>query len=705
MKKAATLLLTFILLFSVSSCNGTSNNTPPTESLTAPPTPTVESQPQQQEPQPENGQPTPAPEQILTNGKYHKMERVELTTVRYTLYNYWGDTVFSETIDRPIEISMLGRYIIDVRIGMGTGITTHRYYDVRDSFSNTKEYSYVIASSENLVAYLDGELNSRKVVVKSIFDDTFYKDFEVALAETPMPVSSAALSSDTLYMNYNENTETQCRVLLRFVETERDPFADYSSLLEFTQDLCATATHYDDTVNYAEVFGITDAQETEWLGRLLSSLLSLFHGYEHREFVSSIGYDVRDLNGDGVEELVLLRADYEVIAIFTKVNGKPFLLDNYWERRNCTVDHKGLLYINGSNGADASSRQVYRIAEDGASLELIAEFGTDGYEWVDNASVQKYYELVSGERVAIEELDYQLLCQQYPYAGTLATQELSGLTFTQIGFVTATERETANQAYIDVLENQAKVYHTETNEYVYLTDCKTPYENTPLSAVSNLSYALVDLDGDLLNELIIDCGDLLILRYYEGTVYLYPFVFRNMYDLNTDGSYTWSHNGADFEHGQGLIYFDGTTLKTYELWSIVNDGTPNAVYYIGDRQVTQDELTAYVNATQRTKITFAPLDLSAIGTISLQEALELASKYWNVTDGYTEGALGKRIVHRLVPLADSGNGLRYYRIAWIWEYSSSVDNYASVSHFYCHQILLVDAITGTCTLYTEPTSK
>jgi hypothetical protein len=57
----------------------------------------------------------------------------------------------------------------------------------------------------------------------------------------------------------------------------------------------------------------------------------------------------------------------------------------------------------------------------------------------------------------------------------------------------------------------------------------------------------MDVDGDSISELVIDCGDTLILRYYEGAVYVYSFTFRNMYQLNTDGSYDWNHNGRNFE--------------------------------------------------------------------------------------------------------------------------------------------------------------
>ena len=91
-------------------------------------------------------------------------------------------------------------------------------------------------------------------------------------------------------------------------------------------------------------------------------------------------------------------------------------------------------------------------------------------------------------------------------------------------------------------------------------------------------------------ELVIDCGDTLILRYYEGIVYLYSFTFRQLSHLYIDGSYSWNHTGENFEYGGSRIYFEGTELKTNELYRIVNDGEPNAEYYMEGKQVTKKEL-------------------------------------------------------------------------------------------------------------------
>jgi len=138
----------------------------------------------------------------------------------------------------------------------------------------------------------------------------------------------------------------------------------------------------------------------------------------------------------------------------------------------------------------------------------------------------------------------------------------------------------------------------------------------------------MDLDGDSINELIIDCGDTLILRYYDGIVYVYPFTFRNLYYLQTDGSFSWGHTGSDFEYGENKLYFDGAKLNTTQLWRIVNDGEPNAEYYIDGKQVTQEEILKYFEDNPKTEVEFSPLKVSWLNKISRYEAITIAENYW-----------------------------------------------------------------------------
>lgn len=196
---------------------------------------------------------------------------------------------------------------------------------------------------------------------------------------------------------------------------------------------------------------------------------------------------------------------------------------------------------------------------------------------------------------------------------------------------TSPENELAKQFYAMALNNEIRVYETDGGEYHYLRDCKTPYNRIPLLQCKDLEYAYTDLDGDSVQEVVIDCEDTMILRYYEGTVYVYSFTFRNLYYLKTDGSYAWNHTGENFEYGEDKLYFEGVECKSKELYRIVNDGEPNAEYYIDGKQVTQEEILKYIEDNPKTEIEFSPLDTSD-WCISEEKALEIASTYWERYD-------------------------------------------------------------------------
>ena len=56
------------------------------------------------------------------------------------------------------------------------------------------------------------------------------------------------------------------------------------------------------------------------------------------------GYDEIDLNGDGVDELVLMNEDYIIKAIFTIKNGKPVMLDALTHEEGW-LDSEGFIHV------------------------------------------------------------------------------------------------------------------------------------------------------------------------------------------------------------------------------------------------------------------------------------------------------------------------------------------------------------------------
>jgi hypothetical protein len=267
------------------------------------------------------------------------------------------------------------------------------------------------------------------------------------------------------------------------------------------------------------------------------------------------------------------------------------------------------------------------------------------------------------------------------------------------------EAKRAMELYEAVLKNEINVYETDIEEYNYLADCKTPYNRIPLSDSERLKYAYTDMDNDGINELVIDCGDTLILRYYEGTVYVYPFTFRSLYDLNTDGSHSWNHTGQDFEYGEEQIYFEGAELKSRELYRIVNDGEPNAEYYIEGKKVTQEEILKYIDDNPKTKVEFLPLEVSWQEKLTDEEALQIASDYWEIEDGFTDYGAGSMWIHRIMILDSPSSAWGYYHIGLQIDHYGRDGNDLRVLLGSRMEHLFVNAVTGECQDYVPSYGK
>lgn len=163
--------------------------------------------------------------EIVASGKYYRIYKDSKTQVYYDIYNLNGEIVLSETTERPLTIDMLSANIVDIGIGMGTGLTVHRYYNVeRNLFS--QEFSYVLSNLNEFVAYIDvpkkSSFENRKLIVQNAFDrNSFYKEFQLDFSHVDTPVIQAAFSKDgsSLELTYlSEENQLQVSKILKLDE-------------------------------------------------------------------------------------------------------------------------------------------------------------------------------------------------------------------------------------------------------------------------------------------------------------------------------------------------------------------------------------------------------------------------------------------------------------------------------------------------------
>ena len=249
---------------------------------------------------------------------------------------------------------------------------------------------------------------------------------------------------------------------------------------------------------------------------------------------------------------------------------------------------------------------------------------------------------------------------------------------------------------------------------IYLSACQLPSDNMRLDECDFLSKAILDIDGDGINEYLIQSKekDHIILRYYNGKVYSYCFESKDFYNLNTDGSFYWSDSQEleNWCHGLNRITFDGASLQIKEIYRIKHirpfDIYEDLTFYVDGKELTSKEFLQ--NHTYRDAMMFTPLDLSCEYPISSEKAYELASRYWDFPNGMTDGAVGTLYLYRVVILEKPNGDAPIYRIGLqVEQYHNHVPDswYSLPTHSVrIYEELFVDAVTGECRENLTPAS-
>jgi len=128
---------------------------------------------------------------------------------------------------------------------------------------------------------------------------------------------------------------------------------------------------------------------------------------------NTYGYAFCDLNGDGESELVLLLDDGTILSVFSMVYGNPFMLDDFHSRKSCWIDNDKILHVCGSNGADHWSYSEYTLSADGTKLNLIFEYGSEGYDSINQQNM--YYMISDSDKISIGKEKFDELSSSKPY--------------------------------------------------------------------------------------------------------------------------------------------------------------------------------------------------------------------------------------------------------------------------------------------------
>ncbi len=379
-------------------------------------------------------------------------------------------------------------------------------------------------------------------------------------------------------------------------QTENNPSNDisneekYKPVLDIYKDVII---NLDEQMNSKGSPYSEGTTEYEWWAAIIGAVAS-FH-----ISTNVPGYAFCDLNKNGNDEMLLLLDDYTVLSMFSFADGKPVLLDNYWNRKKCTIEQDGTIQVYGSSGADTSSFSIFKISDDDKELLLLEEYGTDGHD--PETLHPRYYKISNGTKISITVLEYAAALSQgiYSWVDNLAehTKENADFKFIPLGLEISYKR-----IFEKILNYEAKI----TSENKYLWEFYFSFGPNSIGSIESVEICYLDMDGDGIVELLLrsDIKDHLILRYHCGTVYLYEYSYKEMARVYEDGSYSWSSPTylEDYSHQYGIsmLSFNENSARVSSLYTIF-EGENESYFTINGKLASKSELDSLVESRKNIK--------------------------------------------------------------------------------------------------------
>ena len=269
------------------------------------------------------------------------------------------------------------------------------------------------------------------------------------------------------------------------------------------------------------------------------------------------------------------------------------------------------------------------------------------------------------------------------------------------------ESERVMKMYEAAIAGEIAVIDSDLGE-IKLSDCAFKSDNLRLGDCVSLSKVILDMDGDGINEYVIQSPqrDHIILHYFDGKIYSYSFDFKNLFRLNTDGTFYWYFTESNLPTvGLSQVTFDDSSIVIKEIYRLKDIWERAEEYYLYGNQVTWEEYMDYYHNNSKRWAQFTPFEFSPQYPINAETAWNIANDYLGKPDGEYDVATGTRIVYKVVltqkPTVDSEN---YRIVLHEYHFTHWLDGWQAnePKPTYVLEELVVNAITGACREYKEP---
>lgn len=318
---------------------------------------------------------------------YYRTEKHSLfgvDSIIYKIYDASLNFAFESSTQDELSFTLIDNSILDICTTDEYDRETHTYFNI-DTRQKSYAFEYVKAICGELLAICAPGAKSlyrEHIIVLNMFDpDETYRQYTV-----DYPVGEVQFTPDGRAIKvYKENTVSA------EVFPVRVGFDDYDSIITLFEWIVGYKRSYgDDVWHYARPDHYIRLSEVEedYYDYLVKSFGKLNDGKSPE---NNFGYALKDLNVDGSDELILMRKDHHVAAIFTMVNGKPVLTTTDLFYDAVWIDTEGLVHFYDYFRADQYSTSW---SEDICVSRLNDSAGFDFVIYLD---VERDYYVGSGE--------------------------------------------------------------------------------------------------------------------------------------------------------------------------------------------------------------------------------------------------------------------------------------------------------------------
>ncbi len=180
-------------------------------------------------------------------------------------------------------------------------------------------------------------------------------------------------------------------------------FANYASVLDMYSELvdCFWDNWHEESAEFDAISAqAKNETEKEWCEETYNAIKSFWSDREDEAaFKKTYGYAFYDINKDGTDELLLLKDDYHLLAVYTKNEKGPVLLMRFIPRGYGWIDEDGYLQVHGSGGAGYDTYYKYELR--GSELVLTVKTLMKDYEGIYTVTYE------DGEEQKITEEDFE----------------------------------------------------------------------------------------------------------------------------------------------------------------------------------------------------------------------------------------------------------------------------------------------------------